>query len=283
MIDSDNGVKHFNNQKTDLLSEILYEVLSLNPEDFRTLLKLGAIYVNNKRQIKDKFISENSFFRVHTEPRRYKCDFPWSQLIVFENDFFLVLNKPSGIPSHPSVDNEIENSLTQTSLVRKFPLFITHRLDTLTSGLIVYAKKQSFVKSFNVQLQERSIRKKYVALVESTQILPSKLVHYMEPAAGTPKKLSDNTTEGWPICELEILAQKEVSPKLSWVKINLLTGRTHQIRSQLSHLQAPIMGDSLYGAKLPFQNNAIALRSCEIEFNCFDERMKFNISEEFDF
>lgn len=283
MTDFDDGVKHFNNQKADLLSEILYEVLSLNSEDFRTLLKLGAIYANNERQIKDKFISENNFFRVHSKPRRYKCDFPWSSLIIFENDFFLVLNKPSGIPSHPSVDNVIENSLTQTSLARKFPLFVTHRLDTLTSGLIVYGKKQSFVKSFNVQLEKRSIRKKYVALVESTQTFPNRLTHYMDPSAGTPKNLSDKATEGWPICELEILAQKEVSSKLSCVKIGLLTGRTHQIRSQLSHLQAPIMGDSLYGAKLPFQKNAIALRSCEIEFNCGDERMKFNISEEFNF
>ena len=283
MVDSDDGVKHFYNQEANLLSEILHEVLSLNTEEFRTLLKLGAIYVNNKRQEKDKFISENNSFRVHSKPRRYKCDFSWSQLIVFENDFFLVLNKPSGIPSHPSVDNEIENSLTQTSVARNFPLFVTHRLDTLTSGLIVYAKKQSFVKSFNVQLQERSIRKKYVALVESTQKVPSRLTHYMDPATGTPKRLSDRTTEGWPICELEILAQKEVSEKLSWVKINLLTGRTHQIRSQLSYLPAPIVGDFLYGAKLPFQTNAIALRSCEIEFNCFDERMTFNISEDFNF
>lgn len=283
MIDSEDSVKHFTTQKTDLMSEILYDVLSLNSEDFRTLLNLGAIYVNNERQTKDRFVAENSSFRVHTKPRRYKCDFPWSNLIVFENDFCLVLNKPSGIPSHPSADNVIENSLTQTSLARKFPLFVTHRLDTLTSGLIVYAKKQSFVKSFNIQLQERSIRKKYVALVESTQKFPDRLVHYMDPAAGTPKKLSENAIEGWPICELEILAQKEVSPKVSWVKINLLTGRTHQIRSQLAYVQAPIIGDALYGAESVFQKNSIGLRSCEIEFNCGDERIKFNISEEFDF
>lgn len=281
MFDSDKGVKHFSNQDTDLMSEILYDTLSVNTEDFSTLLKLGAIYVNNERQSKDKFVPANSTFRVHTQPRRFSYDFQWRHLIIFENDFCLVLNKPSGIPSHPSVDNAIENSLTQTSLARKIPLFVTHRLDTLTSGLIVYAKKQSFVRSFNIQLQERSIRKKYVALVESTQIFPKKLTHYMIPSAGTPKKLSEEPIEGWPLCELEILTQKETSAKLSWVKINLLTGRTHQIRSQLAHLQAPILGDSLYGATLPYQKNAIALRSCEIEFKCNDERMKFNISEEF--
>lgn len=282
MLDSDNNVKYFTIQETNLLSEIVYDVLSLNSEGFSALIKLGAIYVNNQRQARDGFVPQNSSLRVHTKPRRFDCNFRWSKLIVFENDFFLVLNKPSGIPSHPSVDNALENSLTQTSLARKIPLFVTHRLDTLTSGLIVYAKKQSFVRSFNLQLQERSIRKKYVALVESTQKFPTRLTHYMDPAAGTPKKLADEANGVWPICELEVLEQNEVSPNLSWVKLNLLTGRTHQIRSQLAFLQAPVMGDFLYGAKLAFQMNAIALRSCEIEFNCLDERMKFNISEEFE-
>ena len=281
MVGSDDGVRHFNNSEANVLSEILHEALALKSEDFKALLNLGAIYVNNERQTKDKFVSENNLFRVHTKPRRYNCSFDWNSRVVFENDFFLVLNKPSGLPSHPSVDNITENSLTQLSLVRKFPLFVTHRLDTLTSGLIVYGKKSSCVKSFNIQLQQRTIRKKYVALIETTQKIPSHLVHYMDPAPGIPKKLSDQAAEGWSKCELEVLAQKEISPELSWMKLNLLTGRTHQIRAQLSYLQAPIAGDALYGARQNFQDNAIALRSCEIEFNWDGERMKFNLSEEF--
>lgn len=283
MNSSDDGVRHFNVQQTNLLSEILYDEYSVNSADFKMLIDLGAIYVNNERQTKDGFVFQNSSLRVHLKPRRFNCNYPWKSLIVFENDFCLVLNKPSGIPSHPTSDNVIENALTQTSLARKIPLFVTHRLDTLTSGLIVYAKKQSFTTSFNLQLQKRTIRKKYVALIESSQKLASRLTHYLNPAPGSPKKLSDTAIEGWAICELEILEQKEISPNLTWVKINLLTGRTHQIRAQLSHLQAPILGDSLYGAKLPFQKNAIALRSCEIEFNYNDERLKFNISEDFAF
>ncbi|MEQ1723091.1 MAG: RluA family pseudouridine synthase [Pseudobdellovibrio sp.] len=265
-------IKRFLDIQSDgLLSEILHE------EDFRMLLKIGAIYVNGERQTKDKIVSEHSDVHVYTEPKRYKCDYDWSSLIVFENDFFLVLNKPSGIPCHPVIDNAIENSLTQVSLARKYPLFITHRLDRLTSGLIVYAKKQVFAKDFNNQLRKRSVRKKYVALIESSEILPAKLTHYMDPAVGLPKKLSNQETAGWQICELEILEQKD-----NWLKINLLTGRTHQIRAQLSQIGAPIVGDSLYGAKLNFKSDAIALRSCEIEFNFYEQRMKFNLHEYFD-
>lgn len=281
MNNPDDGVRHFDVQHTNLLSEILYDEYSVTSADFKKLIDLGAIYVNNERQTKDGFVFQKSILRVHLKPRRYNCSYPWKSLIVFENDFCLVLNKPSGIPSHPTSDNALENSLTQTSFARKIPLFVTHRLDTLTSGLIVYAKKQSFTKSFNIQLQERAIRKKYVALIESSNKLAARLTHYMNPVPGSPKKLSATAIEGWAICELEILEQKEISLNLSWVKINLLTGRTHQIRSQLSHMQAPILGDSLYGAKSPFQTNAIALRSCEIEFHCNTERLKFNISEDF--
>lgn len=281
MSDFDDGVKHFTNPETHLLSELLYDVLNINSKQFEFLLKLGAIYVNNERQTKDGWITEQSLLRIHTTPKRYKTDYNWNSFVVFENDFCLVLNKPSGLPSHPTADNALENALTQMSLTRKLPLFVTHRLDTLTSGLIVYGKKQSFVKSFNIQLQERSIKKNYVALVETTSKLPSRLTHYMDPSPGTPKKLSDTEIEGWQVCELEILEQREVSSTTSWVKINLLTGRTHQIRAQLSHLHAPVVGDKLYGSTSTFHENAIALRSFEIEFKCNDQNLKFNISEEF--
>ena len=106
----------------------------------------------NKQQRRVLIECENNLIRVHTKPRRYDCNFKWEALIIYENDFCLILNKPSGIPSHPLIDNVIENSLTQTSRSRNYPLYITHRLDTLTSGLIVYAKKQQFVKSFNISL-----------------------------------------------------------------------------------------------------------------------------------
>lgn len=281
MSNFDDGVKHFNVTETHLLSEILYDVFNISSTKFAELLKLGAIYVNNERQTKDGWVHENNLLRIHSIPRRYKINYNWNSLVVFENDFCLVLNKPSGIPSHPTADNAPENALTQMSLTRKLPLFVTHRLDTLTSGLIVYGKKQSFVKSFNVQLQERTIKKNYVALIETTEILPNKLTQYMDPSPGTPKKLSDTPIDGWSVCELEILEQKILSPTTSWVKINLLTGRTHQIRSQLSHMQAPLVGDTLYGSIIPFEENSIALKSCHIEFQWNSESMKFNLSEEF--
>ncbi len=284
------GVKHFYNQKSGLISEILFDTLNLNRNETSELLKLGAIYINHQRQTIDTDLdtvaTENQLvghlFRVHTKPRRYNCNFDWLSLIIYENQDFIIINKPSGIPSHPSVDNVIENSLAQTSQARQVPLFITHRLDTLTSGLIVYSKTKQFVKSFNKQLQEKTIEKKYVALVEGPSILRTKVIHYMQPSPRAPKTVSEIFVETWAFCELEILQQKKISLDLRWLKINLLTGRTHQIRSQLANLQAPILGDLLYGSKSDYQKNAIALRACELAFNWGAERMQFNLGEEFE-
>lgn len=281
MSGSDDGVRHFENSEPDLLSEILHDELNINYENFKSLIKLGAIYINNNRQIKDRFIFEKSVLRIHTQPRRFNCGFDWKSLVVYENEFFLVLNKPSGVPSHPSVDNVIENAMTQTSLACQTTLFVTHRLDTLTSGLIVYGKKKSFVKDFNIQMIERTIQKKYAALVESHRPLPLSLVHYMDPAKGVPKKLTLEVHPDWDLCKLEILEQKQVSASTRWVKINLLTGRTHQIRSQLAFVGAPVIGDYLYGAKQPFHPQSIALRSCAIEFK-FQGKVKiFALDESF--
>lgn len=274
------GVKHFANSEGGFLVDIVANTLQLTSTEVESLLNLGAIYINNQRQSLNSIIEPNQLIRVHTKPRRFDCNYDWRARIVFENADFIILNKPSRIPSHPSVDNRLDNALTQTSLALKTSLLITHRLDTLTEGLIVYAKTNQFVKAFNIQLQNQLIEKKYCALVETEKEIPSRLIHYMEPSPRAPKKISPNSVEGWAFCELEVIRQKKLSD-CTWVKINLLTGRTHQIRSQFSEIGAPIVGDQMYGALKPWKNGGIALRACELQFNWAGQLMQFHLDEDF--
>ena len=274
------GVKHFANSSQGYLVELIGTALHSTQTEVEFLLNLGAIYMNNQRQNTDLLIEANQSLRVHTKPRRFNCQLDWRARVVFESSSFVVLNKPSGIPSHPSVDNKIENALTQLSQALNTTLLVTHRLDTLTEGLIVYGKTNYFVKSFNQQLQGHLIEKKYCALVDSVASLPTKVIHYMEPSPRAPKKVSQSAIENWVYCELEILEQKKHLDS-TWVKLNLLTGRTHQIRAQLSNLGAPLLGDSLYGSKKPWKENAIALRACELQFTWNNQVMQFSLSEEF--
>ena len=274
------GVKHFNSPKSGALNEIIAEVLELPTQEVNFLIQLGSVYVSGKRANAGDQVLDSTHIRVHTKPRRYFVDYDWKSRIVFDHQDFIVLNKPNNIPSHPSVDNQIENSLTQLSMAIGQKLFITHRLDSLTEGLIVYGKNSVFVNGFNIQLQKKLITKKYVALVETTEKLPNHLVHYMEQSPRAPKKVSQVATEGWDFCELKIEQQK-ILERFSWIRINLLTGRTHQIRSQVSEVGAPIIGDKLYGSQIVEDENKIALRAQEIEFTWAGQTHLIQIDEEF--
>ncbi|MBC7742484.1 MAG: RluA family pseudouridine synthase [Bdellovibrionaceae bacterium] len=275
------GVKHFINPKSGSLLNLISEILDKPESEVSDLLKLGAVYVNNVRHVENSTINENQTLRVHTKPRRFNCEYDWSQRIVFECDDFILLNKPAGVPSHPSVDNVLDNSLFKLSEARQVKLHITHRLDTMTEGLIVYGKTLAFVKNFNFQMSQRQIEKKYVALIETKQTLPEKIIHYMEPSPRAPKTVSPVAHEGWAFCELHILKQKKHALG-SWVQIQLLTGRTHQIRSQLAQLGAPLLGDEIYGSKTAWKPRAIALRACELQFNWNNQSLKFNLDETFE-
>ena len=274
------GVKHFNSPKSGALNEIIAEVLELPTQEVNFLIQLGSVYVSGKRANAGDQVLDSTHIRVHTKPRRYFVDYDWKSRIVFDHQDFIVLNKPNNIPSHPSVDNQIENSLTQLSMAIGQKLFITHRLDSLTEGLIVYGKNSAFVNGFNIQLQKKLITKKYVALVETTEKLPHHLVHYMEQSPRAPKKVSQVATEGWDFCELKIEQQK-IMERYSWIRINLLTGRTHQIRSQVSEVGAPIVGDKLYGSQIVEDENKIALRAQEIEFTWAGQTHLIQIDENF--
>lgn len=275
------GVKHFTNPKSGLISSIVCEVLGLDLSTVQALLQLGAIYIHNQRQLEDIFVNENSLFRVHTKPRRHEVKYNWNDLIVYEDSSFLVLNKPGGIPSHAAVDNIVDNSLYQLEVAGNRKLMITHRLDTLTEGLIVYGKTKYFVSAFNTLIQNRQIQKKYAALVETTSTLPKKLIHYMEPSLRAPKKVTEYFQEKSALCELDIEKQIVLGDQ-SWIKINLMTGRTHQIRAQTSASSAPIRGDVLYGSKMSWNKKGIALRACEIGFTWNDKTYEFKLPDSFE-
>lgn len=288
------GVKHFYSPEDGFAVDIIKNALNIDEQITLALFNLGSVYINNQRCTDSlKSISVGSILRVHTKPRRYYVKHDWISRIIFESDDFIILNKPAGLPSHPSVDNILENSLTQLELALKIKLHISHRLDTTTEGLIVYGKNIQFVKDFNIQLQKKLTEKKYVSLVQALphQILPKKLIHYMEPSVRAPKKVSLIFNESWDECELHIEKQTdyylENYSDLKILKINLLTGRTHQIRAQLSEIGFPLVGDATYGSDQVWLKDSkinlqIALKACEISFNYRSQRHTFNLPENFE-
>lgn len=285
------GVKHFFAPTHGPVQEIVQNVLKMESQEILILFGLGSVYINNTRWNNwTDLIPSGAQIRVHTKPRRFFCNYDWRTKIVFQNEDFLILNKPAGLPSHPSVDNKIENSLTQTEKAIQKKLLISHRLDTTTEGLIVYGLNSQFVREFNQQLQAHQITKKYVALIENPDRIerkfPVHVLHSMEPSPRAPKKVVPHLQAGWDLCELIIEEQKKMADDRRWTKINLLTGRTHQIRSQMAERGTPIVGDKLYGARQSYSDQPeiqkIALKAQLIEFKSNNQIYRFELNEYFE-
>ncbi|HEX7675694.1 MAG TPA: RluA family pseudouridine synthase [Bdellovibrio sp.] len=264
------GVKHIISPQSGLISDVLLSNCELDKAQIAELFDLGAIYLNGERLREDFSVSEGAYLRVHSKPRRFpKNDGLWAKRIIFENEHFLIVNKISGLPVHASVDNIRENVQSYLEETLSKQVYVTHRLDVPTKGLMVYGKTAEFQTAFNKMLIARELKKIYRATVKLAldQKLPTGiLTHYMEPSPRAPKTVDSVAHPGWQNCILEIIEAKEIAPQTHELKIHLHTGRTHQIRAQLSFEKCPIIGDHAYGAEKIWDEERIELEACELEF-----------------
>lgn len=266
------GVRHFLSPREGELLDIVAETLTLEIPRAQELLHLGAIYVNGQRCRENLHLPEQTYLRVHSKPRRFKDPGLWNERVVFENADFIIVNKPSSLPCHPSVDNIQENLLAFLSQSRKEEFLLTHRLDVPTSGLLVLARHKKFQSAFNSLLMTRHLRKVYRAVCVGNPPHLGLHRHYMEPGLRAPKKIRPDPMEKGLLCELSVLASEALNNAEFEVRLQLHTGRTHQIRAQMAFLGAPVRGDVAYGAPQIYAEEKIDLTACELAFsNPLDE------------
>lgn len=251
-------------------------------DKLQELLDLGAIYLQEKRLEADQKtptlrIPQGALLRFHLAPRRYP--FFWEDLtknIFYENENYLVFNKPAGVPIHPTVDNEMENLLYQLTQRLPYQVHMIHRLDVETQGLLLLAKSKRAQSLFSEMFSEHRIVKTYQAIISLGSLEPGLKRHWMLNSKLSPKKLFDKEVGDTKLCELEILSVKPLQnflmknkfslseqQKYFLAQVKLITGRTHQIRAQLSHLGYPIIGDSVYGGEA---HSILGLQSVRLEF-----------------
>lgn len=277
-------VRHLLSSKTLLLSEFIISQTEISEDIFLQWLDLGAIYLNQKRCLTDLAIDPGDYVRVHIEPKRFPMLNQAAEnfVVAWEKDF-VIFNKPQGLPCHPTVDNRKENLITYFANHFQKQFYLTHRLDTGTGGLWLLALNPGFQKTFNVILQNQLSQKIYVARTEKkwTQGL-GLFTHYMKPSLRAPREVFENDFEKSLKCQLQIENINDSEKSTSDLDIRLLTGRTHQIRSQLSFLGSPILGDTMYGSKYNFKEglrDRWALWAKELIFEA-DQKYHFKLPEE---
>ncbi|MFT3932992.1 MAG: RluA family pseudouridine synthase [Chitinophagaceae bacterium] len=182
-----------------------------------------------------------------------------ADIILFEDENFIVLNKPSGLLSIPD-RTQSQPSLKDFLIDRYGGIFTVHRLDAVTSGVIVFAKNEETHKFLSQQFEERSTRKIYNGLVtgkltEANGVIDEPIAeHYSQ------KGMMMVNAKGKPsVTEYKVLEQFKL---FSWMEFHILTGRTHQIRVHMKHLGHPIVCDELYGDAQP-----LLLSSFKKKFN----------------
>lgn len=205
--------------------------------------------------------------------------------IVFQNPHFVVCDKPSGVLSTPSRFEEEDPRLCLgTALQQQLQLQIypVHRLDFEVSGLVMYAKTADAHRKANGWFESKQVHKTYRALTTGqdfshipTNVPNDRKVIDLVPAASFEwksrilrgKRRAFESPQGKPSLTLATYLGTNAQGYQQW-DLHPVTGRSHQLRFDLSRHGFPIIGDKLYGSKLAWINeNAIALRSYEIDFS----------------
>ncbi len=205
-------------------------------------------------------------------------------IIEFECDDFVIVNKPHGVLSHPT--NTSKELTVSDFLKHKYKLDgvgdngregIVHRLDRVTTGLMVCPIKDESYILFKRMFHDRNIKKYYKALVEGKLVSKTGEIELpLKRSSKNRKKREVNKDGKKAITKYSTTLQDE---RFSLIDIELITGRNHQIRTHFEFLGNPVVNDVLYGAKKNsiLESNTICLQSYKLNFTFKDKNYDFNI------
>lgn len=243
-----------NKRLDSFLSEITPDV---SRSKIQSLIKNGGVKLNDEARKPSYQLKENDKIEfelpqdeeIKIEPQNIPLE------IVYEDENMLVVNKPSGMLTHPTTI-ERENTLVNALLFKygenlsningEFRRGILHRLDRNTSGLLMIAKNNKAHEFLANQIKEHTITKKYRAVVKG--VVEKDEFEIDSPIGRNPNQPHKMAVreDGKP--SKTIVKILERFKDATYLELTLVTGRTHQIRVHMKSINHPVYNDTLYGA-----------------------------------
>ncbi|MBD1149702.1 RNA pseudouridine synthase, partial [Pelagibacterales bacterium SAG-MED27] len=211
-----------------------------------------------------KFKPLNKEKKIKYKPKKKELN-KYEDYVIEDNPNFIVINKPSGIAVQPGTRSfkNIIDILKDTKYFENTKPYIVHRIDKDTSGILIIAKNRKFAQLFTSLFRIRKMHKTYLALVygkvnNSIKTMRDELVYYENNNKIIQKAISN----------LKVIKSNE---GYSYVELNPITGRKHQLRKQLLNIGNPIIGDDKY-----FVNNRKKIKIKNLMLHAY--KIKFMIN-----
>jgi 23S rRNA pseudouridine1911/1915/1917 synthase len=189
-----------------------------------------------------------------------------SELVLYKDHHIMVFNKPGGLPTQD--DKSGDPSLHRMAMAYAHrDLYVIHRLDRRVSGVLAFAKTKPAAAHLSKQWKEQKVKKIYIGIVPSMEIPErGQLTHYLtydnkKNISYAHKEQVADSDEAQ--LHYQVLQQLD---NFMVLRIDLISGRKHQIRAQLAAIDLPIRGDIKYGSKRTNPDEAIDLHAYKMHF-----------------
>lgn len=193
--------------------------------------------------------------------------------IVFEDDYLLVVHKPTGLMvepdrnGNPNLLNEAKKYLKSSAQnLNEVYAQHLHRLDRPVSGLVLFTKQKGVLKNLSEQFAFRKVKKYYYAVTSTEPAIKSGMLEHWHRKEKKKAVIYDQEIEYAERASLTYTVSPLATNRFLW-NIELHTGKYHQIRAQLAHVGCPIIGDELYGSNVTYMPGAIALQAWKLIFH----------------
>ncbi len=264
-------LSYINFNKYSNVKEVLKAEFCISDRLLLKLKKLNKIYLNGKITSVNCVIGIKDLIECYLDYEEDNSNIVPTEMninIIYEDDAYLVINKPAGIPVHPSMEhytNSLSNGIAfyfnQIGLNKK--IRPVNRLDKNTSGIVIFAKNEFVQECLIRQMSSKEFVKKYIAIVSGN--LDNTKGTINAPIARKANSIIErciNENGDIAITHYKVLNRR---PNFDVVECILETGRTHQIRVHFAYLGHSLLGDTLYGTASSLINRQ-ALHAYKVEF-----------------